>query len=464
MKLISGLTTLRRPPGPTEEEAAELAPQFMGDPVRFFAQMVERYGRVFRMPLGGLETVFLNDAATAEQVLRLDFSSFGMSHQTEDANRPLLGRSMPVVADHRYWEELHAVIMPMFTPTMLRGYFEQTVMVVAEEVDHLAGAAARGETVGLLDFVRQGVFTALSRTLFVRGVKPDDVPVLLGWFQQSNDYMNVRYLQGELADTSSDPKVVAGREALANLDRYVYALIAYRRANPADVPEDMLDVLLAARKTDGAPLSDVEIRDNVVALFFGGQETTPSVITWAFGLLSANPDKREKMLTEIDRVLEGRVPTFQDLARLEYTEMVLDEALRLYPPFSFVGRETLEDVELGGYFVPKGTPLGFVGWTIHRDPREWPDPERFEPERHARELKRTRSKCAFLAFGYGQRKCTGERVGRMEGLLMLAMVSQRFLLNRVGGGTSPHRVVMSIKPADGLPVLVMARGDLPTPS
>lgn len=449
--------TRRAPPGPTPEDMAALAPQFMADPVSVFAQMVETYGRVFKMPLGERETVFLNDSATAEQVLRLDFESFGMSRQTEEANRPLLGRSMPVVADHRYWEELHAVILPMFTPAMLRGYFEQTVKVVAEEVDHLAALAESGESVRLLDFVRQGIFTALARTLFVRGVQTDDIPKLLGWFEKSNDYMNVRYLQGEAADTSAEPKVVAGREALAALNGYVYDLIAYRRANLTATPEDMLDVLLAARKSDGDPLSDVEVRDNVMALFFGGQETTPSVITWAFGLLSAHPDKRAKMLEEIDRVLEGRTPTFQDLAKLEYTEMVLDEALRLYPPFSFVGREAIEDVELGGYFIAKGTPLGFVGWTIHRDPRDWPDPLVFEPERHSRDLKKARSKCAFLAFGYGQRRCTGERVGRMEGLLMLSMVSQRFLLERVGGGLSLHKVTMAIKPADGLPVQVVKR-------
>lgn len=451
------LSKLREPPGPGPEDALAVAQEFMADPVSYFAKMVATHGSVFKMPLGPVETVFLNDAETAEKVLRLDFAAFGMSQQTEGTMRPLLGRSMPVVADHRYWEELHAIIMPMFTPAMLRRYFEQTVRTVAEEVEHLAHFAETNDTVPLLNFVRQGIFTALARTLFVRGVETDDVPTLLGWFEKSNDYMSARYLQGEAADADPSPRIVAGREALAQINAYVYRLIAYRRANLVDTAEDMLDVLLAARKSDGSPLDDEEIRDNVVALFFGGQETTPSVITWAFGLLSANPEKRERVLEEVDRVLEGRAPTFQDLAKLEYTEMVLDEALRLYPPFSFVGREALEDVELGGYLVRKGTPIGFVGWTIHRDPRQWPDPESFEPERHVRALKSTRGKCAFVAFGYGQRKCTGERVGRMEGLLMLAMVSQRYLLDREGGGLSRHQVINSIKPSDGLPVHVRPR-------
>lgn len=455
------LDTLSGPPGPSLADAESVGREFMADPVGYFTKLAAEHGPVFKLPIGAEETVFLNDADSAEKVLRLDFAAFGMSQQTEENMRPLLGRSMPVVSDHRYWEEMHAIIMPMFTPTMLRRYFEQTVQVVADEVEHLVHAAESGETVLLLNFVRQGIFAALARTLFVRGVEPSAIPQLLGWFEKSNDYMSARYLLGAAAELSAEPRIVAGREALEEINGYVYQLIAFRRANLVDQPEDMLDVLLAARKADGEALTDVEIRDNVVALFFGGQETTPSVIAWAFGLLSAHPEKRERMLEEIDRVLEGRPPTFQDLAKLEYTEMVLDEALRLYPPFSFVGRQALEDVELGGYRIAKGTPLGFVAWTIHRDPRQWPDPLAFEPERHTRELRKTRGKCAFLAFGYGQRKCTGERVGRMEGLLMLSMVSQKLLLDRVGGGLSPHHVINAIKPADGLPVVVRHRATRP---
>jgi enediyne biosynthesis protein E7 len=444
-------------PGPGLEKAAEAGQEFLADTLGYFSRLNAEHGPVFKLPIGTQETVFVNKAELAEQILRLDFEDYAQSAQTEELMRPMLGRSMPVVADHGYWEQMHAIIMPMFTPKMLRRYFEGTVEAVAAEVAHLAELRARGEAVPLLSFVRQGIFTALTRTIFVRGIKPDDVTTLLSWFASSDNYMNVRYLTGLAADGDMSPLVKQGREDVERINKYVYDLIAWRRANPVDEAEDMLDILLQSTKPDGDTLSDIEVRDNVVALFFGGQETTPSVITWAFGLLSANPEKRNIMLEEIDRVLGDRMPTFQDLGELKYTEMVLDEALRLYPPFSFIGRETLRDVELGGFKVPKGTPLGFVGWTIHRDPDHWPEPEAFEPERHTPENKKARAKCAFVAFGYGQRRCIGERVGRMEGLLMLAMVSQKFLLNHVGGGLPLAKVVQSIKPADGMPMAIEAR-------
>lgn len=444
-------------PGPTPEELPQVLSAFLADPLSTFTDLNARYGALFRLPIGGRDTVFLNDSDAAERVLRLDFSVFGMSTMTERLNEPLLGRSMPVTTDHGYWEELHSVIMPMFTPKMIKSYFEQTVKVVAEEVDQLVEYAREGRTVHMLDFVRHGIFVALTKTLFIRGVEPGDVDKLLELFAKSDKYMHMRYTQGETADSSDDPVIVAGREALKEIDEYIYSLIAFRRASCPPEPEDMLDVLLTMRTREGRLLDDKEVRDNAMALFFGGQETTPSVTTWAFALLSANPDKREKMLAEVDRVLEGRQPTWEDLRKLEYTEMVLEEAMRLYPPFAFIGRETLEDTELRGYQIPRGTPLGFVGWTIHRNPTDWPDPESFIPERHTRELQRSRNKCAFLAFSYGQRRCTGERVGRMEGVLLLSMLAQKVLLDRVGGGLSPHQVIMAIKPADGLPMTVTER-------
>ncbi len=444
-------------PMPPVAELPEIMVRFAADPVSELAALTQRFGPVFRLPLGAEATVFLNEGPIAEKVLRLDFSSFGMSQQTERLNRPLLGRSMPVTSDQRYWEELHAVILPMFTPAMLKSYFTETVKVVAEEVEHLAKAAREGRTVPLLDFVRTGVFTALSRTLFARGVSTEDIPRLLSLFESSNRYMSMRYLQGEAADVSEEPPIVAGRKALADLDAYIRRLIAQRRDEPPAEAQDMLDVLVGARTPAGRALDDDEVRDNVMALFFGGQETTPSVITWALGLLSAHPHKREQLEEEVDRVLGDRTPTWEDLKALKYADMVLDETVRLYPPFSFVGREALEDVELGDFHVPAGSPIAFVGWTIHRNPADWPDPEVFEPSRHVDELRKVRNRCAFVGFGYGQRRCTGERVGRMEGVLMLAMIAQRLRLDRVGGGLSAHQVMMAIKPADGMPVTVSER-------
>ncbi|MDP1631247.1 MAG: cytochrome P450 [Caulobacter sp.] len=446
-------------PGPKGLPFLGVALDFLKDPLTYFDTMVARYGRLFRLPLGGNALVFLNDAADVEQVLRRDFENFGASNQAEDLLRPLLGRSMPVVADQFYWEQLHSIMLPMFTPKMLQMYFGHTLAATQEAADKLTGYAESGDVVSMYNFAREGVFNSLLRTLFARGIDPAEIPMLLDWFSKADEYVNARNLSGASPLILALPAVREGKRCLRKIDRRVYELLAFRKANRVEEPEDMLDVLLAAKLADGSPLSDKELRDNVVALLFGGQETTPGAITWAFGLLATHPEKRRLMLEEIDQVLEGRPPTFQDLSKLEYTEMVLDEAMRLYPAFPFIGRESLVDTEIAGYPVPKGTALGFVAWTVHRDPRHWPEPDKFIPERHTKAEKKVRAKCALLSFGYGHRRCIGERVGRMEGLLMLAVVSQRFLLDHESGKIPDHKVQMSIKPVDGMPMRVSVRAE-----
>jgi cytochrome P450 len=445
------------PPGPRGLPFVGVALDFLKDPLGYLDAMVARYGRVFRLPLGGTDIIFLNDAHDIEQVLRLDFDKYAMSARQERLLAPLLGHSMPVVADQFYWEQLHAIMLPMFTPKMLQRYFVQTVETVAEEVEALLPYAASGAPLAFYDFVRYGVFTALTRTIFTRGIEPHEIKPLLDLFSASNTYTNARNLSGASPAVLALGPVREGKRALGAIDARVRRLVAERRADRVDDAEDMLDVLINARLADGRPLSDTELRDNVMALLFGGQETTPTAIAWAFALLSEHPEKRQRMEDEVDHVLAGRRPTYADLQKLDYTGWVLDEAMRLYPAFPFIGREAREDVVIAGYDIARGSSLGFVAWTTHRDPAIWPEPERFLPERHNREARAARPKCAYLSFGYGQRRCIGERVGRMEGLLMLAMIAQRFRIDNADARMPLHHVQMSIKPVGPMPVRVAAR-------
>lgn len=447
----------RKVPGPNGLPFVGVGMSFLKSPTDYLEKMVEKYGRVFSLPLGGNEFVFLNDAEHIEQVLRLDFKNFGMSPTSENLLRPLLGRSMPVVTDHLYWEQLHSIMLPMFTPKMLQKYFLGTRDAIVQEIEQLAELKDSDRPLQMYQFARQSVFSGLARTLFVRGIGADEIPRLLELFDRSNNYMNARNLSGASPLVLAMPSVRDGKNSLKKIDARVCELIEFRKANRVKEPEDMLDVLLAAELSNGEPLSDQALRDNVMALLFGGQETTPGAITWAFGLLASHPEKREKMFAEIDSVLGGELPTYQHLSQLKYTDHVLDEAMRLYPAFTFIGRESLVETEIGGYPIKKGQQLGFVAWTVHRDERFWEDPDKFIPERHEKERRKDRAKCAFLSFGYGQRRCIGERVGRMEALLTLVLVSQKYLLEHQSGQLPQHKVLMSIKPVDGMPMLVKSK-------
>jgi cytochrome P450 len=431
------------------------------DPMRFFERLVDELGRVQKVKVGGQDIVFLHDAELIEQMLLHHKDAYNMSRRNQQTLDPLLGNSIPVTTDVLHWEHLHTLMLPMFTPRMMVKYFDATRDAVTHEVRALDALARRGEDVNLYEFVRIGVFHALTKTLFKDGVTEDEIPTLLDHFTNQNHYMTARYLIGDSPLINLWPAARRGKRSLEVINRRIGQLIAARRAEQRTEAHDMLDVLIQARDKEGLPLSDKVIRDNTMALFFGGQETTPGSITWAFGLLAANPEKRDLMLAEIDEVLQGRDPEFADLNRLKYTEMVLDEAMRLYPMFPFIEREAVQDTQLGEYAIPRGTTLGFVGWTTHRDPANWPSPESFIPERHAAENKKGRPRCALISFGYGTRRCLGERVGRMESMLMLVMISQRFLLNHSDNKLPDYIVRMSPKPRNGMPMVIVPRRDGP---
>ncbi len=218
----------------------------------------------------------------------------------------------------------------------------------------------------------------------------------------------------------------------------------------------MLDILLTSPDL-GRPLDRRAIRDECMALLFGGHETTAGSLTWTFALLSKNPRARERMLEEVDAVLAGRPPAYGDFDRLPYVRMAFEEAMRFYPMWLVLFRKALADDVVGGCLVPAGSLVAFCGYTTHRDPRYWPDPERFEPERHSKEGQVSRHRGAYLPFSMGERACIAARMATHQAVLLLAIFAQRFTLDLDGALPAPE-VRMSIRPRGGsLPMRLRPR-------
>jgi cytochrome P450 len=222
-------------------------------------------------------------------------------------------------------------------------------------------------------------------------------------------------------------RVVFGKER-ATLEAVVDPIVARKRAQPGG--DDLLATLLEVRDDAGGALSDDDIRDELITFVLAGHETTSSALTWCWYLLAAHPAAEARMHAELDAVLGGRLPGLDDVAQLRYTAHVFDEALRLYPPAAAFGRRPLVDVELGGYRIPRGASVFVSPFVTHRNPRYFPDPDAFVPERWAGEAP---PKFAFFPFGGGSKMCIGEPFARAEGVLVLATLARRFRL-RVDDG------------------------------
>jgi cytochrome P450 len=252
------------------------------------------------------------------------------------------------------------------------------------------------------------------------------------------------------------PSVRRFKRARQRLDATIYRLIAERRANPRDTG-DLLSMLLLASDEEGSGgMSDVQVRDEALTLFLAGHETTANALTWAWYLLSQNPEAEATFHAELDRVLAGRLPCVEDLPQLRYTESVFAEALRLYPPAWGIGRRALEDFQVGEFLIPARSVVLMSPYVVHRDPRWFADPIVFRPERWLTE-DASRPKFAYFPFGGGARVCIGERFAWMEGKLLLAAIGQRWRLRLEAGHRVETHARITLRPKHGMRMIADRR-------
>jgi cytochrome P450 len=241
-----------------------------------------------------------------------------------------------------------------------------------------------------------------------------------------------------------------------NLTEIIDRIIEQRRASGDDAG-DLLSLLIHAQDEDGSRMTTQQLRDEALTLFLAGHETTASTLSWTWLLLAENPRVEGKLHAELDAVLGGRAPTLDDLARLPYTNYVLTESLRLYPPAWAMARLAIEDHELGGYPVPPGTGIAGVTWIVHRDKRWYEKPEEFLPERWEGDLLKRIPRFAYFPFGFGARQCIGNAFALMEAALVLATLAQRFRFVPLADQTVEPMASITLRPRNGLHVCVEGR-------
>ncbi len=234
------------------------------------------------------------------------------------------------------------------------------------------------------------------------------------------------------------------RRGVAELDEIVYGIIRERRATQhagGSEHGDLLGMLLEARDENGNGMSDQQLRDETLTLLLAGHETTAIALSWTWYLLSQNPDVARKLDEELDAVLGGREPAVEDLPRLPYTERVIKESLRLYPPAYVILRLAVEDAQIGGYVIPRGSSAGASPWVTQRSAKFFPEPLRFYPDRWTEEFSRQLPRFAYFPFGGGPRICIGAQFALMEAALVLATIAQRWELQ---SGTRASRRAIPI--------------------
>jgi cytochrome P450 len=248
------------------------------------------------------------------------------------------------------------------------------------------------------------------------------------------------------------------RQAVRELDRVIYSIIRARRTTNSHSP-DLLQVLLDAQEEDGSQMTDEQVRDEMMTLFIAGHETTSVTLSWAWYLLAGHPEVEAKLVDELSSVLDGRDAGVSDLRALSYTEMVVKETMRLYPPAWVIGREALNEFEVHGYRLRAGTNVLMIPWITHRDARFYRESERFDPDRWSDDPTRSGRlpRFAYFPFGGGPRVCIGAGFAMMEATLLLATIAQRFHLRLTSDRSIEMLPLVTLRPKNGIKMMLQER-------
>jgi cytochrome P450 len=242
------------------------------------------------------------------------------------------------------------------------------------------------------------------------------------------------------------------QRARARLDEVVYRIIAERRRSGGDRGDLLSMLLLATDEDGGSGMTDEQLRDEVMTLILAGHETTANALSWTFHLLGASPEVEARLHAEVDSVLQGRRPTADDVPRLTYTEAVVAESMRLYPPAWSLGRRALIELSLDGWRIPKGSLVLMSPYVTQRDARWFPDPERFDPGRWTPDRRAARPRFSYFPFGGGARSCIGEPFAWLEGVLLVSTLAQAWRLRPLPGQVVRPEALITLRPRGGMPM------------
>ena len=441
---------VRVPPGPSRAAAVPMLITMGRDRLGMMTTAAARYGDAARLPVGPKELYFFNHPEHARHVLADNAANYhkgiGLTHA-----RRALGDGL-LTSEGDVWRKQRRVIQPAFQS---RRIAEQAG-VVADEAAKLTARLRSRIGRGPVDV--QQAMTGLTLGVLGRTLLDTDLsrfPAIGRDFAAVQDQAMF-----ELASLNAVPpwvplpRQLAFRRARRRLETVVDSLVAERAGDSGDRPDVLSRLIVSARQESDPAVGDRRLRDEIITLLLTGHETTASTLSWTLHLIDRHPEVRERLRQEAFAVLGDRPPTFEDLGKLRYTAMVIDEVVRLYPPVWILPRKALAADRIGGYDVPAGADVLICPFTLHRNPAFWEHADRFDPDRFDPALPVSRPRYAYIPFGAGPRFCVGNHLGLMEAVFVLATLVRELRLTHVAADRVVPEPMLSLRIRSGLPMLV----------
>jgi cytochrome P450 len=435
------------PPGPRGLAAILAVRRARTNTISTFESWRARWGDAVMARVGARRLVLISDPELVSELLVVRHRDFHKSRTLRRAS-VLLGNGLLTSEGDTHLRQ-RRLVQPAFHRERVAHYAD-TMLARATA---LRDAWREGQVVDIHAEMTRLTLAIAALTLFSASVDDEADAIGAALTDAMNAFDSLKSPWWPLLDRLPLPATRRVHAARARLDATIRRIIRERREHPSH-PDDLLSLLLSARDAEGGRddvLDDEQIRDEVLTLFLAGHETTANALTWSWLLLAEHPEVALRLDDELRRVLGGRAPVPADLPALAFTRAVLTESMRLYPPAWIVGREAIRDTTIGPWRLPVGTVIFASQRLIHRDPRFFPEPLAFRPDRWLGDVPDA-ARRAYFPFGAGVRKCIGEAFAWTEGTLVLATLAQQWRMVRTDSAPVPILPQITLRPARAVPV------------
>ena len=421
------------------------------NPLDFFTTLARTYGDVTSYRMGGEQLFLINEPKLIRDVLVTNNRNFTKSRGLERSKR-LLGQGL-LTSEGAMHLRQRRLMQPAFHRDRVAGYGD----LMVGYADRMRRAWVDGATLDISREMNRLTLSIVGKTLFDVDVEEQAATVGEALTAVMESFWMTMLPFAEVLERLPVPKLRRARMARARLDAIIYRMIADRRSSGSD-RGDLLSMLLAAQdEDDGRGMTDQQVRDEAMTIFLAGHETTANALTWTWFLLSGAPDIEARLHDEVDRALQGRLPSIGDLPSLSFVERVVTESMRLYPPAWIIGRRAIDEYRVGEYIAPPRSILVMSPYIMQRDERFYRDPERFDPDRWTPEFRAALPKFAYFPFGGGPRQCIGESFAWMELILLVATIAQQCRLRLVPGHPVVPQPLITLRAKHGMRMTVEKR-------
>ncbi len=424
-----------------------------GNPAYFFDELTSTFGD-FIYYRGIFNFYFVNHPDLVKQILKDTNTFFDKNTLLYNRFRNVFGEGL-VTAEGKSWEKQRQLIQPLFSPKAVKGFFDIMLSSTIKTADSWQTLADDSSIFDVATQMNHLTLEIAGRTLFNDDFS-DISDRVSHWTHTINHYSGqppIPILSETWFPSPTNRKL---NKVMSEFHHFISDMIKQRRNNNRS--NDLLTTLINATNDDGSKMPDHQIEKEVLGMMIGGHETSSNALTWIWYELHKNPAIENKLHKELQDVLGNQLPTLEDIPKLKYTRMIVDEATRLHPPFWFENRNTMEDIEMWGHTIPKGSTVAFSRYSLHRHPNIWEKPEEFNPERFdTTNPANKRSHYAHVPYGGGPRICVGINFALLELVVILATLSQRFRLKTHSSHKNIMQALLTMEPKFGLPVTAELR-------